>query len=67
LREVFQIKPPWLIGKLDLGPGYQRLLIHRSRKKDWSDEDAPEDGSRFGVPIAVDLLRASSLRPAAVH
>lgn len=34
LRNVFQLEPPADMGKADLWPGYQGLLICRPREKD---------------------------------
>ena len=42
LREVFQVEPPALMGKVDLWPGYQGLLIRRPREKDSGDEAVPD-------------------------
>jgi len=42
LRKVFQVKPPTEMGKADLWPGYQGLLIRRPREKDSGDDTVPD-------------------------
>jgi putative SOS response-associated peptidase YedK len=41
LRKVFQVEPPAEMGKADLWPGYQGLLIRRPREKDSGDDAVP--------------------------
>lgn len=42
LREVFQVELPAQLGKVDLWPGYQGLLIRRPGEKDSGDEAVPD-------------------------
>lgn len=42
LRKVFQVEPPAEMGKADLWPGYQGLLISRPREKDSGDNAVPD-------------------------
>jgi putative SOS response-associated peptidase YedK len=49
LREVFKVEPPALMGKVDLWPGYQGLLIRRPREKDSGDEAVPDREALAGL------------------
>ncbi len=42
LREVFRVDPPAQMGKVDLWPGYQGLMIRRPREKDSGDDAVPD-------------------------
>lgn len=42
LQEVFRVEPPALMGKADLWPGYQGLLIRRPRDRDSGDDAVPD-------------------------
>jgi putative SOS response-associated peptidase YedK len=42
LRKMFQVEPPADMGKADLWPGYQGLLIRRPREKDSGDDAVPD-------------------------
>jgi len=49
LSEVYKVKPPALMGKVDLWPGYQGLLIRRPREKDSGDEAVPDREAVAGL------------------
>jgi putative SOS response-associated peptidase YedK len=49
LREVFQVEPPAVMGKADLWPGYQGLLIRRPREKDSGDDAVPDREALAGL------------------
>lgn len=42
LRKAFQVEPPAEMGKADLWPGYQGLLIRRPRENDSGDDAVPD-------------------------
>ena len=42
LKEVFRVEPPVQLGKQDLWPGYEGLLIRRPREKDSGDDAVPD-------------------------
>jgi len=42
LRAVFRVDPPALVGKVDLWPGYQGMLIRRPRERDSGDDAVPD-------------------------
>jgi putative SOS response-associated peptidase YedK len=49
LKEVFQVEPPALMGKVDLWPGYQGLLIRRPKEKDSGDDAVPDREALAGL------------------
>jgi putative SOS response-associated peptidase YedK len=49
LREVFQVESPALMGKVDLWPGYQGLLIRCPREKDSGDDAVPDREALAGL------------------
>jgi len=49
LKEVFQVEPPALMGKVDLWPGYQGLLIRRPKEKDSGDDVVPDREALAGL------------------
>jgi len=51
LREAFQVEPPppALMGKVDLWPGYQGLLIRRPRERDAGDDAVPDREALAGL------------------
>jgi putative SOS response-associated peptidase YedK len=49
LKEVFQVEPSALMGKVDLWPGYQGLLIRRPKEKDSGDDAVPDREALAGL------------------
>lgn len=53
LKEVFRVEPPAQLGKQDLWPGYEGLLIRRPQEKDSGDEAVPD---REALPALFGLV-----------
>lgn len=49
VREVFRVEAPAVMGKVDLWPGYEGLLIRRPREKDSGDEAVPDREALVGL------------------
>jgi putative SOS response-associated peptidase YedK len=49
LREVFQVEPPAVMGRVDLWPGYEGLLIRRPKEKDSGDDAVPDREALAGL------------------
>lgn len=53
LKEVLKVEQPPRLGKQDLWPGYEGLLIRRPREKDSSDDAVPD---RQALPALFGLV-----------
>lgn len=52
-KDVFRVEPPARLGKQDLWPGYEGLLIRRPREKDSGDDAVPD---REALPALFGLV-----------